>query len=154
MSQQSVFDYLRHGLTPFFRLPLADFDRSGAAVYRGAEAVFLGVPYDGGTTYQPGKYPLSYARFGHDGSTGFATRCPLASYGCIADSLVRYQVLNDPDLTPFGRGHRNAVNLGVSGGTSKLTYAITGSYADETVLHPLSDRVRNPATGCVSSVRT
>ncbi len=54
MSQQSAFQYLRHGQTPFFRLPLADVQAAGAAAYAGADAVLIGVPYDGGTTYQPG----------------------------------------------------------------------------------------------------
>jgi len=54
VAQQSAFAYLRHGQTPFFRLPMADFTREGAAAYEGAGAVLLGVPYDGGTTYQPG----------------------------------------------------------------------------------------------------
>jgi len=54
VAQQSALAYLRHGQTPFFRLPLADFERAGSAPYAGAGAVLLGVPYDGGTTYQPG----------------------------------------------------------------------------------------------------
>jgi agmatinase len=53
-AQQSAVTYLRHGQTPFFRLPTADFERVGTAVYAGAGAVVLGVPYDGATTYQPG----------------------------------------------------------------------------------------------------
>ena len=53
-AQQSAAAYLRHGQTPFFRLPMADVDRPGAAPYAGADAVLLGVPYDGGVTYQPG----------------------------------------------------------------------------------------------------
>jgi agmatinase len=47
MTQQSAFEYLRHGQTPFFRLPPAEPGRS-------AGAIILGVPHDGGTTYQPG----------------------------------------------------------------------------------------------------
>jgi agmatinase len=50
MAQQSPLEYVRHGQTPFFRLPLAD---SAGAPQRPA-AVLLGVPFDGGTTYQPG----------------------------------------------------------------------------------------------------
>jgi agmatinase len=53
MSQQSAFEYLRHGQSPFFRLPVADLGR-GPDAYRGADAVLIGVPFDGGTTYQPG----------------------------------------------------------------------------------------------------
>jgi agmatinase len=55
MSQQSAFEYLGHGQTPFFRLPARPL---AAGVPAGAGAVLLGVPYDGGTTYRPG------ARFG------------------------------------------------------------------------------------------
>lgn len=91
------------------------------------------------TTYQPGKYPQSYFRFGHDALTGDLARCPLLSYNCVVDSLVQYQVLNDPRLTPFGRGNRKAVNIGVSGGNANLTYALTGSFSDETGLLKMPD---------------
>lgn len=59
MSQQSAAEYLRHGQTPFFRLPQADLH--AAEPYAGAGAVLLGVPYDGGTTYQPGARLAPYA---------------------------------------------------------------------------------------------
>jgi agmatinase len=45
--QDSAVSYLRHGQTPFFRLP-ASLDVASAHV------ALLGVPHDGGTTYQPG----------------------------------------------------------------------------------------------------
>jgi agmatinase len=51
MTQQSAFEYLSHGQIPFFRLPVAPV---AAGVPPGTGAVILGVPYDGGTTYQPG----------------------------------------------------------------------------------------------------
>jgi agmatinase len=54
MSQQSAAQYLRHGQTPFFRLPVADPTLPGADAYAAAHAVLMGVPYDGGATYQPG----------------------------------------------------------------------------------------------------
>jgi agmatinase len=54
MSQQSALEYVRHGQTPFFRLPMADVMRGGSAAYAGADVVLLGVPYDAGCTYQPG----------------------------------------------------------------------------------------------------
>ena len=50
--QQSAAHYLRHGQTPFFRLPVVELAAPDA--YAGADAILLGVPYDGGTTYQPG----------------------------------------------------------------------------------------------------
>jgi agmatinase len=49
--QQNASEYLSHGQTPFFRLPIAP---AGAAARADARAVLLGVPYDGGTTYRPG----------------------------------------------------------------------------------------------------
>ena len=54
MSQESAFAYLRHGQMPFFRLPAVAAPDMAATSYDGLDAVLLGVPYDGGTTYQPG----------------------------------------------------------------------------------------------------
>ncbi|HZZ84117.1 MAG TPA: agmatinase [Anaeromyxobacteraceae bacterium] len=50
MSQQPALEYLRHGQVPFFRLPHAPPEELPA----GTGAALLGVPFDGGTTYQPG----------------------------------------------------------------------------------------------------
>lgn len=50
--QQSAFEYLRHGQTPFFRLPMSDLAQPDP--HRDTDAVLLGVPTDAGTTYQPG----------------------------------------------------------------------------------------------------
>jgi len=52
MSQGSAAEYIRGGQTPFFRLPVAEL--GSASPYAGANAVLIGVPYDGGVTYQPG----------------------------------------------------------------------------------------------------
>jgi agmatinase len=59
MQPSSALDYLRHGQTPFFRLPLAapgPIGDPGRFVHEGrsARAVVLGVPWDGGTSYLPG----------------------------------------------------------------------------------------------------
>lgn len=54
MTQQAALEYLRHGQTPFFRVPMIDVTAPASARYRGADAVLLGVPTDAGTTYQPG----------------------------------------------------------------------------------------------------
>lgn len=51
MPQQSAFEYLSHGQTPFFRLPLV---AGSQPLPPGTRAVLLGVPFDGGATYQPG----------------------------------------------------------------------------------------------------
>jgi len=50
LSQQSALEYLAHGQTPFFRLPSV----ATRALPPGTRAVFLGVPFDGGSTYHPG----------------------------------------------------------------------------------------------------
>lgn len=52
MPQSPAFSYIRHGLTPFFRLPHANVE--AASPYAGSDAVLLGVPFDMATTYQPG----------------------------------------------------------------------------------------------------
>jgi agmatinase len=52
--QQSAFAYLRHGQTPFFRLPSAARGEAGEPAYADADAVLLGVPWDGGTPVQAG----------------------------------------------------------------------------------------------------
>jgi len=49
MAQEDALTYLRHGQTPFFRLPV-----SVGLVPPGTRAVLLGVPTDLGATYQPG----------------------------------------------------------------------------------------------------
>jgi agmatinase len=45
--QESALTYLRHGQTPFFRL-------AASPDVANADVALLGVPHDGGTTYQPG----------------------------------------------------------------------------------------------------
>ncbi len=86
-----------------------------------------------GLSQMPGRYPDQYLRFGHDYS-GNALSCPLTNNICVAgvDSLVRFQALNDPALTVLGQGRSTSLTLGVDGGTSGLSYSLTGSYDDET----------------------
>ncbi len=47
--QQSAHEYLQHGQNPFFRLPSGTL-----ATTTPIDVALLGVPHDGGTTYQPG----------------------------------------------------------------------------------------------------
>lgn len=51
-SQSAALDYVRSGQIPFFRLPSVDPTSPGSL--EGAGAVLLGVPWDGGSTYQAG----------------------------------------------------------------------------------------------------
>lgn len=52
MPQATAFEYIRQGISPFFRLKQAD--PASASPYAGADAVMLGVPFDLATTYHPG----------------------------------------------------------------------------------------------------
>jgi len=98
-----------------------------------------------GLTYMPGAYPEGYFARGHIVGTNLSAECPLGNQGgnpaghlvCAADSLVRFQALNDPATTVLGRGNRTAMTVGVSGGVSALTYALTGSMDEETGLMKL-----------------
>ncbi len=88
--------------------------------------------YNHGRTAIPGRYPEGYFRFGRIPELGDAILfCPVVEVRCAQDSLVRFQALNDPDLTVLGQGTRNAFSLGASGGTRALTYSLTASYDNE-----------------------
>jgi TonB-linked SusC/RagA family outer membrane protein len=97
------------------------------------------VQADYGTTHTPGSYPDVYFRWGHNITTGDPARCRLADFTCTTDSVVTFQALNHPDLTVLGRGHRQNVSVGVSGGSELITYSLTGSFADETGLLKMPD---------------
>jgi len=65
MQPSPALDYIRHGQTPFFRLPLAAPGPIGGSERftidgQSAKAVVLGVPYDSGTTYLPGARVAPY----------------------------------------------------------------------------------------------
>lgn len=65
MQPSSALDYIRHGQTPFFRLPLASPGLVGESHRfttdgREPKAILLGVPYDSGTTYLPGARVAPY----------------------------------------------------------------------------------------------
>jgi agmatinase len=51
VAQQRAFEYLTHGQTPFFRLPVAPV---AGGVPPGTAAAIVGVPFDGGVTYRRG----------------------------------------------------------------------------------------------------
>ena len=91
MRQQTAFEYLRHGQTPFFRLPsaeAADAERTGAT--RSCSAC----PHDGGTTYQPGARFAPYPRApGQRAGAGLppgppASTCSARSPPCDGGNVV------------------------------------------------------------------
>ena len=84
-----------------------------------------------GLSYMPGQYPQGLYRWGTDLRSFATTLCPLTATGCRADSLVRFQALNDDRYTLLRHGGNSNLSLGVSGGSDALTYAITGSYDND-----------------------
>ena len=82
---------------------------------------------DRGLTYMPGSYPEHYFSWGHGYADNAPIWCAVTDLTCTADSLVRFQPLNDPSLTVLGHGNRTAVTMGLSGGSSVLGYSLTGS---------------------------
>ncbi|MBX6332136.1 MAG: TonB-dependent receptor, partial [Gemmatimonadaceae bacterium] len=91
-----------------------------------------------GMSYIPGQYPMGTYRFGHDWLSN-PELCPLTDFSCVADSVVRFQALNDDKYTVLGHGQNTDITAGVSGGTTALTYALNGSYTDETGIPRLPD---------------
>lgn len=102
----------------------------------------------GGRTTLPGDWPMNYYRFGHDATilqpelNGPGSQlCSINSIPsgqqtlpaqCVLDSIVPYQALNNPALSPFGTGWTNGENLGISGGNGTLTYSVNGGAGKET----------------------
>ncbi|MBX6331023.1 MAG: SusC/RagA family TonB-linked outer membrane protein [Gemmatimonadaceae bacterium] len=92
-----------------------------------------------GLSYMPGNYPEGIYRWGASLKTSKVQLCTLTQFDCQADSVVRFQALNDPRYSVLDQGADTKVSLGVSGGTDALTYALTGSYADQTGILKLPD---------------
>ncbi|HEU4588171.1 MAG TPA: TonB-dependent receptor [Gemmatimonadales bacterium] len=95
-----------------------------------------------GLTQLPGRYPEGYYAWGHSAGmpSNLVALCQLNNFvTCTADSLVRFQALNDPTTTVLGQGHRTAASVGVSGGVSALTYAVNANVTDEVGLAKLPD---------------
>ncbi len=92
-----------------------------------------------GTTKIPGRYPVGYFAWGHRLADNSPIFCALRDPTCTQDSLVQFQLLNDPSLTVLGHGDRTAVTAGVSGGSGSLTYAVNANFSDETGLIRLPD---------------
>jgi TonB-linked SusC/RagA family outer membrane protein len=90
------------------------------------------VSVERGTSTMPGRYPVGMVHWGHDPlSPDSRLICGPLVPGCVSDSLVTFQTLNDPELTFLDRGERSAVQLGVSGGAQRFSYSLTGNYSDE-----------------------
>lgn len=104
---------------------------------------------DYGVSQLPVEYPTRYVRLGRSMTDDRRVVCPAngwlggdASFGetCLPDSeVLAYQALRDPYVSVLDRGRSASMNVGVSGGASGLTYAVTASYLNEEGIVKLSD---------------
>lgn len=96
-----------------------------------------------GTYIAPGYYPFCHSpRIGSgDGRPEICSFQFL--HTSVIDSIVRFQALDNPGLTPFGTGNGNGVTATVSGGSQAYTYSITGSLDNSLGLLKLPDIYRN-----------
>jgi agmatinase len=131
-SDQFLADYVRHGMTPFFGLPLVDSSDPG--VLGGCRAVLLGIPHDAGTSQRPGARFAPYSirrvsflvanfavlrRAGHvvDGGN---IPAPVASPTRMRDMVERHiTTILDAGATTFVAGGDHSVTLPILRATAK-----------------------------------
>lgn len=111
-----------------------------------AGATQVGVSGAVGTQFIAGQWPTNYYMWGHNlnDPDQLPVQCSLGgpqSIGspCAYDSLVTYQILNNPSTTPFGHGQMQSYRADVRGGMPRLRYAFTGSAANTLGLIKLPD---------------
>ncbi|MBK9979407.1 MAG: hypothetical protein IPP20_16075 [Gemmatimonadetes bacterium] len=93
---------------------------------------------EGGMIKDNNTYPTNYTIFGTRVSNGSklainGCNLPLVSSGfCTIDSVAKYNLFEDPDVTPLGTGYRNQYGLQLSGGNDLVRYFVSGEREDET----------------------
>ena len=93
---------------------------------------------EGGMIKDNNTYPTNYTIFGTRVSNGSklainGCNLPLVSSGfCTVDSVAKYNLFEDPDVTPLGTGYRNQYGLQLSGGNDLVRYFVSGEREDET----------------------
>lgn len=83
-----------------------------------------------GIVSDPASYSDLWQLRGKRGTSATSSLCTLSlisSGACVADSLSRGNVLAIDSLTPISIGYRNEVNARVSGGTSRIRFAVAGN---------------------------
>lgn len=84
------------------------------------------VDYFPGIYVAPGYYPFCHTP--SQTSAEGAQMCSLRTINSsVIDSVIRFQALDVPRLTPFGTGNANSLSAAVSGGSQAYTYSVTGS---------------------------
>jgi TonB-dependent SusC/RagA subfamily outer membrane receptor len=101
------------------------------------------VAVNNGWSSFPGRWPNNIFNFGHRPALGQPEICPITVTGCLTDSLVVFQALNDPRLTIIDRGSSQEGSLTVDGGLGTMGYSLTGSMSDEVGILRLSSFERD-----------
>lgn len=90
---------------------------------------------EGGIIARPAtNFPTNYYGFGRLTTTGAQVACTLAlqaSKSCMLDSLRSFNPVDNPDLTPLGRGDRVQFGTQVSGGAGAFRYFAAGEIERE-----------------------
>ncbi len=102
-----------------------------------AGATRFNVFTEGGAIRDRNTYPTAYTLFGH-APAGVVRNCATPSLtqvstgSCLADSLSKFNLFDDPNTTPLTTGDRRNAGLQVSGGSTALRFFTSGEYERET----------------------
>ncbi|MGK2935400.1 MAG: SusC/RagA family TonB-linked outer membrane protein [Gemmatimonadaceae bacterium] len=96
--------------------------------------------YETGRMKDRNDYPVAYSLFGRTppatpgGTPGAARQCrviELATNRCTQDSLLAFNLFEDPETTPLGTGERSQYGAQVSGGSEAVRYFVSGEWERE-----------------------
>ncbi len=93
-----------------------------------------------GLVQEKNRYPLNYGGFDADGR-----RCLLDDVArglCTQAKIQSYQVLHDPELTPFKDGNRSQFGVSLTGGSERVNYYVSAELEGEVGPYKLPDRYR------------
>jgi TonB-linked SusC/RagA family outer membrane protein len=91
---------------------------------------------EGGSIYDPHEYPTAYTLAGRN-AAGANTVCTLRTVSlgtCTPDSLRTFNLFEDPETTPLGRGYRSQYGAQLSGGSEAVRFFTAAEYEQETGL--------------------
>jgi len=80
-------------------------------------------------------YPTAYRGWRTGSTISNTTQCLLSNViaaTCVQDSVSRYNLFADDQVTPNGTGHRQQYGLNVRGGSETVTYYVAAEWEDET----------------------
>jgi TonB-linked SusC/RagA family outer membrane protein len=98
-------------------------------------------------------YPTAYTLFGHAPATPTVSKqcflSQVAAGACVQDSLLSFNLWEDPETTPLGTGQRQQYGVSTSGGSDAMTYFVSGGYEKELGVYtiPEFDRQRLDSLG-------